>query len=131
MNINQNIPTIAIVSNQVLFRQVLIDLLSLQGFDVRLIADDGKSLLNCLSAATQLPNICLLDIDMPIMNGFAAIRRIRIQFPSVKIVAMTFRIDEEKKAEVLLAGADTVLKKESDADVWKEILIKTFEAMRS
>src|SRR5579872_896174 len=101
MDILQNIPTVAIVSNEVLFRQVLIHLLTLQGFDVELVADDGKALLKCLSAATQLPNICLLDIDMPVMNGFAAIRHIHVQFPSVKIVAMTFRIDEEIKAEVL------------------------------
>ena len=66
------------------------------------------------------PHIILMDIEMPIKNGIEATREIKIKYPKVKILAITMYNDGAFVKEMLDAGADGYILKNSGRD---ELLI--------
>lgn len=72
---------------------------------------DGRSLLE---AAPQLkPNVIVLDIGMPIMNGLNAGQRIKRLMPAVKLIYLTMNHDQDMAAEAFRFGANGYLLKNS------------------
>src|SRR5579862_5093958 len=74
-----------------------------QDFDLLGVQKDGRELL--ISAQQQRPDVVLLDISMPNLNGFDAARRIRASLPATKIVFVTVHSDLAYVAEAFRAGA--------------------------
>lgn len=67
---------------------------SFEGMHVDIEADDGKTLITALEKATDFPDICLLDISMPGMNGFETIVELKQRWPELKVLVFTvFEID--------------------------------------
>lgn len=81
--------TVAIADDHLPARKVLRNFLSRCNFTVIMEADNGKKLIGQLESATVLPDICLLDINMPEMNGFETARRLKEKWPSIKILAIS------------------------------------------
>lgn len=81
---------IAIVDDQVLFRQGIVALLQ-QIPEVQVVAEaeDGFSLLEKLEQPESLPDILLMDMEMPGMNGIELNKKMRELFPSVKVIMLT------------------------------------------
>ena len=78
-------------------------------FDVVGVVGDGRALLR---AASKLkPDVVVLDIAMPILNGLDAGRQVREMLPSVKLVYITMSTDPEVAAEALARGATGYLLK--------------------
>ncbi|HTR30638.1 MAG TPA: response regulator transcription factor [Puia sp.] len=123
---NTSFPTVAIADDHELFRQAAVTVLSQIGFRVILEAADGLDLLSLLSHRAPLPDVSVLDIDMPFMDGYETARRLQREFPSIKIVALTQFYDRDKERSILEAGAVTMLTKGSDPGVWKEAILKNF-----
>ena len=94
---NALFPTVAIADDHALFRQAAVTVLSQIGFQVILEAADGLDLLSLLSRHTSLPDISVLDIDMPFMDGYETARRLRRDYPSIKIIALTQFYDSDKE----------------------------------
>jgi CheY-like chemotaxis protein len=91
------------------------DLLSDLAFDV-LKACDGQEGLRLAEA--MLPDLILMDVMMPVMNGLEAIQRIR-QIPKlqqVPIIAISASVTQEDRANVLAIGASAFLSKPIDQD---------------
>ena len=80
------------------------------GFHVRR-ASNGKEAIK--EFESWRPHLILMDIRMPVMDGYEAIRRIRAADggAEVKIIAVTASVFEEKRDEVLDTGADDFLSK--------------------
>ena len=78
-------------------------------------AEDGEEALSTCNDVK--PNVILMDILMPKMNGIEATRSIQKKFPTVKIIALTSFNDEGLVSEILLAGATGALLKKSPIDV--------------
>jgi DNA-binding NarL/FixJ family response regulator len=64
--------------------------------------------------AEHRPDVVLMDMQMPVMDGLEATRRIKKQWPEVKVIALTMYA--RYQAEALAAGADTFLLKDGAAD---------------
>jgi DNA-binding NarL/FixJ family response regulator len=70
-------------------------------------AEDGQEALRFVSA--RRPHLVLMDMQMPVMDGLEATRRIKDRWPEVKVVALT--IYPQYRTEALAAGADIFLLK--------------------
>jgi DNA-binding NarL/FixJ family response regulator len=73
-------------------------------------ASDGREAIEI--AATLKPDIVLLDISMPGLNGLDAARRLTSDLPSCKVIMLSMHCHEERVAECLRAGASGYLVKD-------------------
>jgi DNA-binding NarL/FixJ family response regulator len=81
---------IVVVDDEVLFRKGIIFLLQREkSFNVVHEAGDGEELIAYLKETPELPDIILIDINMPNINGVEATKSIRKDYPDSKIIALT------------------------------------------
>ena len=77
-------------------------------FDVR-TANSGEQAIEQIG--TQKPQVVLLDIHMPGMDGMKTLREIKKQFPGVKVIMVTAIETREKIEEAMRLGADNYITK--------------------
>ncbi len=75
---------------------------------------DGQALVKAV--AQQRPDIVILDISMPVMNGIEAARSLKSQFPSVKLLFVTMHADPAYIRAAFQAGASGYILKQSLGD---------------
>ena len=93
-----------IVDDQKLMRQGLKTLLELEGgFEIVAEAGDGQAALEAY--AELQPDVALMDIRMPGMDGVEATRRLRQQWPEARVIILTTFNDDEYVFEALRVGA--------------------------
>ena len=100
---------VLIVDDHPLTRDALSALLAQQGFDVVGEAEDGASAI--AEAAALRPDIVLLDLTMPGMDGLTALPKIREQAPESEVVVLTASDTEENLLAAIRAGASGYLLK--------------------
>jgi len=82
-------------------------------FDLVGAVEDGKALLK---AAEKLsPDVIVLDISMPLLNGIEATRQLKKSMPSTRVVILTMHADQTYAVEAFRAGASAYLLKRSAA----------------
>ena len=114
---------ILLVDDQALFREGLRTLLSVQpGFEVVGEAGNGEEAVHL--AATLHPDVVLMDLHMPVLDGVAATRRLRESRPDCRVIVLTTFDDDEYVFEGLRAGAVGYLLK----DVPSERLVEAIKA---
>ncbi len=82
-------------------------------------AADGRQALDRiaeLESDASLPDVVLMDMTMPVMDGIAATREIKARWPAIEVVAMTSFVEEAMVRQALEAGAAGYLLKDADAD---------------
>ena len=103
-----------IVDDQALIRDGLRSLLmALPDIEVVGDAANGAETIAQLQTLIPLPNLVLLDIRMPVMDGIAATQQIRSQFPEVRILILTTFDDDADVAQAMRAGAHGYLLKDT------------------
>ena len=86
----------------------------LDDIDVVGECEDGRQAVDAVEALH--PDVVLMDLLMPVMDGIAATAEIKARFPDVEVVALTSFIEEERVTAALEAGATGYLLKDADAD---------------
>lgn len=101
---------ILVVEDQEDNRQILRDLLGNAGFDL-VEAENGEQALAAL--ASRRPDLILMDIQLPIMDGYEATRRIRAdpEMKSIPIIAVTSYALTGDEAKALAAGCNAYVTK--------------------
>jgi two-component system invasion response regulator UvrY len=118
------IRTLAIADDHLIFRQAISRYLNLLGFHVAMEAANGMELLRLLEGSSRLPDACLLDMEMPLMDGVATTRVLRVRYPDIKVIGLTLSQDNSKRQSLMQAGASDVFFKGADEAELKEALFQ-------
>ena len=113
---SDDIIRVAIADDHMLFRAGVKTALSMKK-DIRMVAeaDNGMQLLNLLKHIT--PDVVLLDIQIPIMDGIATLPEIKKLYPEIKVVMLTMHNDHSMISKLMELGANAYLTKNSDSEV--------------
>lgn len=121
---------IAIVDDKASNRNILKDkLLRHKIFEVSLTAENGKDFLEKMKAmpVDKVPDVVLMDLEMPEMDGVDAVAAGSYLYPSVKYVMLTIFDDEEKIFKAIKAGAFGYLLKEESSENIVKVLTQMHE----
>ncbi len=104
---------VAIVDDHALIREGIKKLLELEAsFDIVALAGNGHEALEVIQATR--PDVVLLDINMPNMNGIDCLKKIKSQFPEIKVIMLTIHEDAEYLIETINIGAEGYVLKDAD-----------------
>ena len=119
--------SVAIVDDNAGNRNILKSKLNSDGhFEIVLVAEDGKDFLEQMKSlpVQHLPQVVLMDLEMPVMDGVEAISIGSILYPDTKFVVLTIFDDEEKIFNAIKAGAFGYLLKDESAEKLCEMLLQ-------
>jgi DNA-binding NarL/FixJ family response regulator len=110
---------IAIADDHAMFRKGLAILINLfPGYEVLFDAANGRELIDQLNAA-QLPDIVLMDINMPEMDGYSTTEWLRNNYPDIKVLALSTMDAETAIIKMVKSGAKGYVLKDADTDELK------------
>ena len=113
---------VAIADDHSLLRSALAKLINtFDGYTVVMEADNGKDLTEKL-VKSVLPDIVLLDINMPEMDGFETTQWLRKKYPHIKVLTLSMLSDEKTIIKIFRLGAKGYLLKNADPRELKEAL---------
>ncbi|UZO82322.1 response regulator transcription factor [Aquimarina sp. ERC-38] len=98
--------TVVVVDDHVLLAQALSSLVnSFNSFNASYLCCNGRDLLDKLENENKLPDIILMDVKMPILNGIETTRILKEKYPEIKVLALSVENEEETIIKMLKAGA--------------------------
>lgn len=116
---------IIIVDDHLLFSQALNGLVSnYDEFNVIKVLNNGKELVDYFSGDNLLPEIVLMDIKMPIMDGIEATKWLKNNFPNIKVLALSMECDEVTILKMLRSGAKGYLLKDIHPSILHHALLE-------
>ena len=113
-------PRLLLVDDHKLLRQGLRRAVEEAGFDVVGEAGDGEEAIRLATALR--PDLVLMDVTMPVLDGIEATRRLRLTAPDARVVILTMHGEEETVDQALRAGAVAYLLKDCSTDQVAETL---------
>ena len=103
---------VLLADDQTLFREGLRTLLSVQA-DLEVVGEAGNGAEALALAATTQPDVILMDVQMPVLDGVAATRLLHAEQPACRVILLTTFDDDEYVFEGLRAGAVGYLLKDA------------------
>ncbi len=120
--------TIAIVDDHLLFAQSLEVLVSsFKDYEIVFHATNGKKFIETLQTVQNKPDVVLLDINMPVMNGLETMAWIKNTHPEMKTIALSMDDSEETIIKMLRLGAKGYLLKDIHPDIFKKAISDVIE----
>jgi two-component system, NarL family, invasion response regulator UvrY len=114
---------LALADDHNLFRKGVEELIGdFDNMQVLYSVANGKELINLLSAAKVLPDVCILDINMPELNGFETAKQIKETWPDIKILAVSVYDSQFNILGMLRAGAGGYLLKDAQPDILRKAI---------
>ena len=117
---------IAIADDHAGFKQGIETVLNFSP-DMKLIvkADHGADLLRLIKG--NMPDVVLLDLQMPVLDGFATLPQIKNLYPGIKVIILTLNAEASEVANAFHLGADAYLLKTSDPEMITKTIRQCFE----
>lgn len=104
-----------LVDDHAMVRRGMRDFLSLHA-DMEVVAEAADGAAAIEQVALHRPDVVIMDLLMPVIDGIEATRRIKADYPDVEIVALTSFIEESRVIAAIEAGAAGFLLKDAEAD---------------
>lgn len=126
-NLDMNRPIkVAIADDHALFRAgVRTSLMGKKDVELVAEADNGMQLLNLLKHID--PDVILLDIQMPIMDGIQTLPEIRKLYPHIKVIILSMHNDHSMISKLMEIGANSYLTKNSDSETIYQAIKTCYE----
>ncbi len=120
---------VAIVDDHKLFAAALSDLVgNMEQFNVFASYKNGEDMKNKLRHNTKLPDLVLMDVNMPIMDGEESALWLKSTFPNIKVLALSMNNDEIDIIKMLKAGAKGYVLKDVSPEELRLAMIAVLEA---
>jgi DNA-binding NarL/FixJ family response regulator len=123
---------IALVDDNFHTRQSINELLGYsKGLDVCYLGDSGKSFLSHLKNSNEesMPDVVLMDIDMPELDGIDTVAIAKTVYPSIRFLMLTVYDDEELLFRAIKAGASGFLLKDEKINVIEQHIINLYKGI--
>jgi DNA-binding NarL/FixJ family response regulator len=115
--------TIALVDDHALLRKAVNYRLTGMGYNVVMEAENGQQFLDKLEEdKSSSPDLCLLDINMPVMNGFETAAQLKKKWPAIKIIFFSMNDGSSFKNKAREIGADGYLCKDASSEEFTKVL---------
>jgi DNA-binding NarL/FixJ family response regulator len=117
---------LVVVDDHALFRRGLVGLLEdMPGFQVVGQAGDGQQALPVIEQAR--PDIVLLDLNMPVMDGIATLRALKERQSPARVLMLTISQEDTDLLDAIRAGADGYLLKNTEPDDLRKAILRVAE----
>ena len=104
--------TIVIVDDHLLIAKALEGIIdNFDDFKVIDVAENGKDMIDKFESGQTIPDIILLDISMPVMNGFETASWLKENYPNIKVMALSMQGDDNSVIKMIRNGAKGYLLK--------------------
>jgi DNA-binding NarL/FixJ family response regulator len=114
---------LVVIDDHALFRRGLISLLQeMQEFQVAGEASNGREALQVVE--TTHPDVVLLDINMPVMNGIEALTEMRKSNPALRVLMLTISQNDEDLVAAIVAGANGYVLKNTEPEALRSIILQ-------
>ena len=110
---------ILVVDDEPEVRQLLEQFLTLRGYDVHIV-ENGKLALAAVD--TFMPDVVLLDMHMPVMDGLETLKRLAARSPSLPVIMVTVNDDIETTTNLLQLGAADYVPKPFNLDYLEQAI---------
>jgi two-component system invasion response regulator UvrY len=112
---------IAIADDHTLIRKALVDQLNkTDGLQVLIEAAHGNELLDKIANASHQPDVCIMDILMPGMDGYDTTKKLKEKYPAIHVLALTGVHDSQSVLRMLKLGAGGYLIKNAAPHVLEQ-----------
>ncbi|GEM_PF-1083246 len=112
---NPSLISAAIIDDDEIYRFILVRMLKNSGVTIDIQAENGKKGIQQIQASSSLPDVVIIDIEMPVMNGFETASYIKMHWPQIGIIAHSSLITNEARSLMINSGADLFLPKSCSA----------------
>jgi len=119
---NEQIIRVAIIDDHEMLRSGISQFLDSFGFALIFEVENGLLALEKIERSHLMPDVCIVDINMPVMNGFELTEILSKKYPAIKIVALSVNDDENDVLKMLKCGADGYVLKGADPDELKKAI---------
>ena len=117
--------SIVIVDDHTLIAQALKGIIAnFEQFEVLYECENGQALIEKLKVKSNIPTIVLLDISMPIMDGFETAKWLKENHPEVLIMTLSMQDDEQSVIKMIKNGANGYLLKNTHPAELEKALLK-------
>jgi DNA-binding NarL/FixJ family response regulator len=117
---------IAIADDYKIFREGLkVGFSADENLEVIMEADNGEDLLKALE--TSAPDVIIMDLKMPIMDGMEATKAVRKKYPSIKVLVVTMYDDDKFIIHLMENGANGYLLKNTEPDEIRKSIYAVYE----
>lgn len=112
--------TVAIVDDNIFMREIARLRLTVLGYQVVMEAGNGQEFLDKL-ALNAIPDICLLDLNMPVMDGFETAMNLKKDWPAIRI--LFYSMENIGEGAYVHWGADGFIAKDASAGDFSKALM--------
>ncbi len=120
--------SVVVVDDHMLLSQAIGGLVAaFDQFEVLYLCKNGQDLIEQFKNKKNIPDVVLMDVNMPILNGIETTTYLKEHFPEVKVLALSIEEDENTILKMLRAGAKGYLMKDVKKAELNEALLEVLE----
>lgn len=120
--------SVVIIEDHTLLSQAIADVVNnFEKFRVVYSCKNGADFIERMNNNSTVPDVILMDVNMPIMNGVEATKWVSEHYPDISVLALTVEEDENTILKMIRAGAKGYLLKDVDKNTLEMALLRTME----
>lgn len=116
---------VVIVDDHFLLSQAIGQLVDgFENFETLFLCKNGQEFLDKIKNPKNIPDVVLMDVNMPILNGIETTQILNDNFPEIAVIALTVEENEETILSMLRSGAKGYLMKDTKKEILEEAMLQ-------